>query len=111
MLGHFTFMLTDVRFILNGLQHANELLGEPVFRLEDWKVIGEYVYDSEGGRHRASYSPVRDTVVMGETIKAHERIRVEQSFKYSGRARDGLWKAGNLLETDRWMTNDEGYGK
>ncbi|KAJ2972294.1 hypothetical protein NUW58_g9215 [Xylaria curta] len=97
-------------FILNGLQHANEILGEPVFRLEDWRVIGEYVYDNEGGRHRAFYSPVRDTVVMGETIKAHERIQVEQSFKYSKEACDSLWKSAGVLETGRWMTDDQDYG-
>ncbi|KAI1116913.1 DUF323 domain protein [Nemania sp. NC0429] len=97
-------------FILNGLRHANDLLGEPAFRLEDWKVIGEYVYDHEGGRHRAFYSPVRDTVVMGELIKAHERIQVEQSFKYSKGACDRLWKSAGVLEKGRWMTDDGDYG-
>ncbi|KAI0445910.1 DUF323 domain protein [Xylaria telfairii] len=97
-------------FILNGLQHANEILEETVFRLEDWRVIGEYVYDGEGGRHRAFYSPVRDIVVMGEAIKAHERIQVEQSFKYSKEACDSLWKSAGVLETGRWMADDEDYG-
>jgi len=99
------------RFILNGLKHANEVLGEPVFDLADWKVIGEYVYDIQGGRHQAFYSPVRDTVVMGETIRAHERIQVEQSFKYSKEGCDRLWRSAGLLEADRWMTDDEDYGK
>ncbi|KAI1351363.1 DUF323 domain protein [Xylaria sp. FL0043] len=97
-------------FILNGLRHANEVLGEPIFQLDDWKVIGEYVYDVEGGRHRAFYSPVRDTVVMGETIKAHDRVQVEHSFKYSKGVCDALWKSAGVLETDRWMTEDENYG-
>ncbi|KAI0206341.1 DUF323 domain protein [Astrocystis sublimbata] len=97
-------------FILHGLKHANEILKDAVFKLEDWRVIGEYVYDGEGGRHRAFYSPVRDTVVMGETIRAQERIQVEQSFKYSRDARDGLWKAAGVLGMDRWMTDDEDYG-
>ncbi len=69
------------------------------------------MYDGEGGRHRAFYSPVHDTVVMGETIKAHERIQVEQSFKYSKGACASLWKSAGVLETDRWMTDDENYGK
>ncbi|KAI1744146.1 DUF323 domain protein [Xylaria scruposa] len=97
-------------FLLNGLQHANEILDENVFRLEDWRVIGEYVYDGEGGRHRAFYSPVRDIVVMGEAIKANERIQVEQSFKYSKDACDNLWKSAGVLETGRWMADDEDYG-
>ncbi|KAI1180739.1 DUF323 domain protein [Nemania sp. FL0916] len=97
-------------FILNGLQHANEILGEPVFNPEVWRVIGEYVYDHEGGCHRAFYSPVQDTVVMGETIKTHDRIQVEHSFKYSKGARDRLWKSAGVLETGRWMTEDQEYG-
>ncbi|KAI0548789.1 DUF323 domain protein [Xylaria curta] len=97
-------------FLLNGLQHANEILDETVFRSEDWRVIGEYVYDGEGGRHRAFYSPVRDIVVMGEAIKANERIQVEQSFKYSKDACDDLWKSAGVLEMGRWMADDEDYG-
>ncbi|KAI0406130.1 DUF323 domain protein [Xylaria palmicola] len=97
-------------FILNGLQHANEILGEPVFRPADWRVIGEYVYDDEGGRHRAFYSPVQDTVVMGEMIKAHERVQVEESFKYTREARDRLWNSAGVLEAGRWMTDDQDYG-
>ncbi|KAI1823114.1 DUF323 domain protein [Xylaria intraflava] len=97
-------------FILNGLQHANEILEEPAFKPEDWKVIGEYVYDSQGGHHQAFYAPLHDTVVMGETIKAHERIQVEQSFKYSKEACDRLWNSAGMLELDRWMTDDEEYG-
>ncbi|KAI1816902.1 C-type lectin protein [Poronia punctata] len=97
-------------FVLNGLKNANEVLGEPVFKLDDWKVIGEYVYDIQGGRHQAFYSPVRDTVVMGETIRTHERIQVEQSFKYSKEGCDWLWRSAGLLEADRWMTDEEDYG-
>jgi hypothetical protein len=96
---------------MNGLKHANEVLGEPAFKLEDWKILGEYVYDEQGGRHQAFYSPVRDTVVMGETIKAHERVQVEQSFKYSKEGCDSLWRSAGVLETGRWMTDDKDYGK
>ncbi|KAI2621365.1 DUF323 domain protein [Xylaria nigripes] len=97
-------------FILNGLEHANQILEEPVFKLKDWKVVGEYLYDNEGGRHQAFYAPVHDTLVMGETIKAGERIQVEQSFKYSNEACDRLWNSAGLLETSRWMTDDQDYG-
>ena len=34
-------------FVLNGLTHANRLLKKGVFKVEDWKVIGEY--DAIGG--------------------------------------------------------------
>ncbi|KAI1497703.1 C-type lectin protein [Biscogniauxia marginata] len=98
------------KFILNGLDHANEVLGEQAFVLDDWEVIGEYVYDSDGGRHQAFYSPIRDTVVMGETIKAQERVQVEQSVKYSKAGCQNLWKSVGMMETSRWMTEDEDYG-
>ncbi|KAK7981934.1 hypothetical protein PG988_004172 [Apiospora saccharicola] len=98
------------QFILNGLRHANEVLGSEEFKLEDWEVIGEYVYDNEGGRHQAFYSPVRDTTVLGETIKAHERIQVEQSLKYSKDGMQNLWRAAGVVESDRWMVEGDEYG-
>src|ERR1700761_5578571 len=73
------------RFILNGLLHANDILGERVFELDDWKVIGEYVFDSEGGRHQAFYSPLRDFRYRDIQFKAGERIQVEQSLKFSAK--------------------------
>lgn len=90
--------------------NANQILGEEVFRTEDWRVIGEYVYDDEGGRHQAFYSPVKDVVIFGETIKAHERIQVEQSLKYSQAAATKLWNTAGLTEVDEWELDDE-YGK
>ncbi|KAI1807132.1 C-type lectin protein [Daldinia bambusicola] len=98
------------RFLLNGLSHANKVLGHEAFDLNDWQVIGEYVYDIEGGRHQAFYSPLHDTVVLGETIKALERIQVEQSLKYSEEGCSNLWRSAGMIEADRWMTEDEDYG-
>ncbi|KAK6957405.1 Ergothioneine biosynthesis protein 1 [Daldinia eschscholtzii] len=98
------------RFLLNGLAHANKVLGHKAFDLNDWQVIGEYVYDIEGGRHQAFYSPPHDTIVLGETIKAQERIQVEQSLKYSEEGCRNLWRSAGMIEADRWMTEDEDYG-
>ena len=69
------------------------------------------MYDGQGGRHQAFYSPKRDMVVLGEVVKAHERIQVEQSFKYSQEDCDALWKSAGVLEADKWMTGDKTYGK
>lgn len=107
----FTLVLIGSRFILNGLTHANEILGRKEFDLDEWQVIGEYVYDNEGGRHQAFYSPIRDVVVLGETIKAHERVQVEQSLKYSKEGCRNLWRSAGMIEADRWMTTDEIYGE
>ncbi|KAJ0310882.1 hypothetical protein Brms1b_008439 [Colletotrichum noveboracense] len=94
-------------FILNGLTNANEILGQEAFKLKDWEVIGEYVYDDEGGRHQAFFSPVRDTYVLGTLIRQHERIQVEQSLKYSQRGAENLWSMAGLVETGRWTKGDE----
>ncbi|OTA58386.1 hypothetical protein K449DRAFT_334626 [Hypoxylon sp. EC38] len=98
------------RFIMNGLVHANEILGYKAFDPDDWQVVGEYVYDNEGGRHQAFYSPLHDVVVLGETIKAQERVQVEQSLKYSKEGCSNLWRSAGMIEADRWMTEDEDYG-
>ncbi|KAK4211277.1 4-dimethylallyltryptophan N-methyltransferase [Rhypophila decipiens] len=97
------------KFVLNGLQHANRLLGETTFVEKDWAVIGEYVYDAEGGRHQAFYFPLRDTVVMGELVRPHERIQVEQSCKYSQQETQALWNRAGMAEIGQWNHGDE-YG-
>lgn len=58
----------------------------------------------------AFYSPVKDVVVLGETVEAHERIQVEQSLKYSKPGATKLWNTASLKEVDQWMLGEE-YGE
>ncbi|KAF5583029.1 TAD2-tRNA-specific adenosine deaminase 2 [Fusarium pseudocircinatum] len=97
------------QFILNGLQNANEILGEEAFNTDEWRVIGEYVYDVEGGRHQAFLSPTRPTDALGSRVLPHERIEIEQSLKYSEAEKDRLWKLAGLTEMGQWSRGDE-YG-
>ncbi|KAH8596089.1 DUF323 domain protein [Bisporella sp. PMI_857] len=97
------------RFILNGLSHANEILGEPVFKLEDWEVLGEYVFDEQGSRHQAFYIPRRDIHYKDIHIKAGERVKVEQSLKYSSQDAEKLWKNSGLVERSRWSASSNEY--
>lgn len=99
------------RFILNGLLNANDILGEEVFDIEDWKVIGEYVYDNQGGRHQAFYSPKRDFSFRDIHIKAGERVQVEQSLKYSPREARQLWERSGLDEIAKWSASSEKYSE
>jgi uncharacterized SAM-dependent methyltransferase len=99
------------RFILNGLLHANEILGEQIFRPEEWKVIGEYVYDGEGGRHQAFYSPLQDVYYKDVHFKTGERIQVEQSLKYSAEEASQLWERSGLNEVGRWSALSDAYSK
>ncbi|KAK7753687.1 hypothetical protein SLS62_004309 [Diatrype stigma] len=98
------------QFLLNGLRHANEILGQEAFNIDDWKVIGEYIYDAKGGRHQAFYAPKRDVVVLGETIRANERIQIEQSLKHSAEECESLWNSVGLAEVEQWMTDGDEYG-
>lgn len=100
---------TTHEFVLNGLLHANRLLGEDVFKLEDWKVIGEY--DEVACRHHAFYSPLRRLVILGVYIEAGERIRVEESYKYSPSQRNELWRRAGVGQRACFGNSSNDYRK
>ncbi|MCJ1390687.1 hypothetical protein MMC18_003548 [Xylographa bjoerkii] len=81
-------------FILNGLTHANRLLGKVAFNLEDWEVIGEY--DKTTGRHQAFCAPKKDLQVDDIHFTAGERVRIEESYKYSTLETERLWEDAGL---------------
>ncbi|KAI9776912.1 MAG: hypothetical protein M1835_005376 [Candelina submexicana] len=85
------------KFLLNGLSHANRIIGSEVFALQDWEVIGEW--DESAARHQALYSPLRDVNINGRMIKVGEKIRVEESHKYSTADSRRLWDAAGLVQT------------
>ncbi|KFY00105.1 hypothetical protein V490_01483 [Pseudogymnoascus sp. VKM F-3557] len=97
------------KFILNGLDNANSILGENVFDTNDWEVIGEYVCDKDGGRHQAFYAPKRDITIRGIFIEQGERIQVEQSLKYSQAESEAMWEAAGLKEVVKWTATKEPY--
>jgi uncharacterized SAM-dependent methyltransferase len=97
------------RFVLEGLKQANHIFDETIFSIDDWKVIGEFVYDAEGGRHQAFVSPIRDVKVLGSIVHAGERIQIEQSLKYSKEGMEKLCRRAGLQVTNSWMRGDE-YG-
>ena len=82
-------------FILNGLTHANRLLKKEAFRKEDWEVVGEY--DALAGRHQAFYNPVRDVEVDGVQIRAGDKVKIEESYKYSAAQRSRLWQEAAMV--------------
>lgn len=96
-------------FILNGLKHANRIIGQgSVFNLEDWQVIGEY--DKESGRHHAFVSPRKSVVIDGVSIVPGERIRIEESYKYSREEIVKLWEEAGLAENSVWKNSRHDYG-
>jgi L-histidine Nalpha-methyltransferase / hercynylcysteine S-oxide synthase len=82
-----------------------------MFNIDDWKIIGEYVHDSEGGRHQAFYSPKRDIKCLGVCFKEGERVQVEQSLKYSHEESQVLWQLAGLKEIGKWTAAGESYSK
>ncbi|KAI9757176.1 MAG: hypothetical protein M4579_003566 [Chaenotheca gracillima] len=94
-------------FYRNGLIHANEVLGESAFVLDDWNIFGEY--DAEAGRHQAAYSPKREVSINDIKIRAGEIVRVEESYKYSELQRDQLWLRAGLTEVNLWQTKGNAY--
>ncbi|KAI4916840.1 hypothetical protein J4E90_003343 [Alternaria incomplexa] len=96
------------KFILNGLKHANALMGEEAFDIQDWEAIGEY--DEQAGRHHAFVAPRKDTVVDGVHIKQGERVRIEESYKYSREEAKELWELAKLAENVVWANSKGDYG-
>ena len=90
--------------------NANHIYGKDIFNIQDWRVIGEYVYDNEGGRHQAFLSPLKEVTVLGNVIKANERIKIEQSLKYSATGSSNLFRNSGLREVSTWTRGDE-YGE
>ncbi|KAK2616840.1 Ergothioneine biosynthesis protein 1 [Conoideocrella luteorostrata] len=96
-------------FVLNGLENANHIYGQNIFHVPNWRVVGEYVYDEEGGRHQAFVSPLEEVTVLGSVVKPHERIQIEQSLKYSKVGAANLWRHAGLHVIGTWSRSDE-YG-
>ena len=82
-------------FVRNGLDQANRILGKAVFNQDDWEIVGEY--DEAHGRHQAFYCALRDLDIEDVHITAGERIRVEESYKYSLLQSSQLWQAAGLV--------------
>lgn len=79
--------------------------------MDDWKVIGEYVYDKDGGRHQAFVAPKKDVTVRGVHIEKGERVHIEQSLKYSETDSQTLWAAAGLKEVGKWKATKDQYSK
>ncbi|KAL8826494.1 MAG: hypothetical protein Q9191_003766 [Dirinaria sp. TL-2023a] len=82
-------------FVRNGLTHANRLFGTDVFKAEEWDIVGRYNIVKQC--HQAFYEARKNTIVDGVKIKAGEKIRIEESHKYSQSQRSELWRKTNLV--------------
>lgn len=95
-------------FTLNGLKHANRIIGKTVFKPNEWEAIGEY--DEMAGRHHAFVSPKKDVEIDSIPIAEGERIRIEESYKYSREEIQHLWQEAGLMENSVWSNSKGDYG-
>jgi len=96
-------------FIIHGLRHANEIMGETVFDINDWEAIGEY--DKKAGRHHAFVAPLKDVVIDGLRIPRGERVRIEESYKYSRDEILELWEKSRLTANTVFPNSRGDYGE
>jgi uncharacterized SAM-dependent methyltransferase len=99
------------RFILNGLEHANQLLGSHEFNIDEWHVIGEYRYDADGGRHVAFVTPKRDVAIDGILVRKDEKIQIEESNKFSADEANRLFHHAGLQQGVKWTNETGDYGE
>ena len=96
------------RFILNGLRHANSLLGYEAFSLQDW--IAEGSWNEESGYWERHLIPLKDVTFEKTHIKAGSKVFILHSCKYSPSERADLWEKSGLQERNRWTSEDGDYG-
>lgn len=97
------------KFTKNGLNHANRILSEEAFNLSDWQAEG--FYDRANGRHQAFISPIKDVQVCGVEIKAGEKVRIEESYKYDRQEIEKLWQDAGVGEVARWSNVEGDYSR
>ncbi|KAF8463071.1 histidine-specific methyltransferase [Kalaharituber pfeilii] len=97
-------------FELNGLKHANIMLGEEVFREEDWDYVG--IWNKQEGRHEAYFVALKDVQIdaakLGRAdagivkIKKGERVKIERSYKFDKDEVRQIWEGAGLVEAAKW---------
>lgn len=94
-------------FTMNGLKHANQIMGYDAFNISDWEAVGEF--DQHGSRHRAHVVPKTDLTVEGVSIKKGEKVNIEESYKWPIEAAKKLWRAKTpqVIE-NAFYSNEEG---
>jgi len=84
-------------------------MGADIFNADEWDAFGEYVEDS--GYHRAFVSPLRDVVVDDVELQKGERIRIEESWKFSADEIQHLWNEAGLVSNTVFSNSGGDYGK
>lgn len=96
-------------FYRNGLDHANILLGHQTFKQDEWAIEGRY--DSLEHRHEAYYVALKDVQIGHILIRKGEKLKLEESHKYSELESYQLWRAAGLVPESSYFNDDRTYGQ
>lgn len=93
------------KFILNGLNQANLVLGGDYFVDGEWEYISEW--NEKERRHQAYYGALKDISfnhpdLRGIRVRKGERILIEYSYKFDEAESRELWAQAGLMEGARW---------
>lgn len=99
-------------FILNGVSHADRILGNVGLAKERFEYVNRY--NQPAGRHEA-YLRAKEAfsiAVDGQTITfdENELVRIERSYKYTPREAATMLAAAGLRVVQKW-TDDERSGE
>ena len=106
-------------FELNGLRHANRILGEDVFEEGAWDYVGKW--NAIAGTHEAYFVALKDMVISkaafgrGEkgivSIRKGEEVRIERSYKFDETEVTDVWEGAGLVEATKWSCGDLNYSE
>lgn len=111
------------RFIMNGLDHINTILGQSLIKQEDFDYDSRY--QSHHGRHVAHYRANKDLVLnyvrkgdnhqqvkkgsLSIPVTKGELIHVEHSYKYSLEEITHILNGAELNMVEQWMDPQHRY--
>lgn len=99
------------KFLFHGLHHANQLLGQPVFKEADWNAVPEW--DNVQNELHYSYTPKRDIELdVGQfhvALKKDEPIRYFMSGKWSESQIGSIAKSAGLNVGKVWRDTNKEY--
>jgi L-histidine Nalpha-methyltransferase / hercynylcysteine S-oxide synthase len=84
------------RFNSHGLQHANEVLGEAVFKDGAWSVDG--AWNADAGRHEWCYTATEEFRYANIRVGVGEKLPIIYSYMYEDDERRELWEKAGLVE-------------
>ncbi|CAG8475294.1 11925_t:CDS:2 [Funneliformis caledonium] len=104
-------------FILNGLDHVNVILDQPLIDRNDFDYFARY--NEDVGRHEAYYKAKKDITLeytspsdntkMTINLKKDELIHIEYSYKYSKEECFALFHDSRLSHLESWPDPDSQY--